>query len=216
MKKGFAELYEALLRSHGPQGWWPADDAFEMIIGAILTQRTAWRNAEQALIQLRSQGLIDAERMERMPRVRLAATIRPAGFFNVKAKRLKNFLRWYRVSGGYEALAKLPTEELRAALLSVAGIGPETADVVLVYAFRRPVFVVDAYARRILRRFGLISGTENYEEIRSRVERSLPGDSERLGELHALLVAHAKGSCRHRPLCDTCCLGAHCARDLET
>lgn len=215
MKTRIADVYRTLLRAYGPQGWWPAEDAFEMMVGAILIQHTAWRNAEKALDNIRGAGLFEPNRLSRVSEPRLAALIRPAGMYNVKAKRLKNFLRWYRKHGGFDALKQHATRELRGKLLAVGGIGRETADDVLVYAFRRPVFVVDAYARRIFRRYGLISGTEGYEAVRTRVESAMPADSAKLGEFHALLVAHAKTACRSRPRCETCCLRGRCARILE-
>jgi endonuclease-3 related protein len=186
-----------------------------MMVGAILIQHTAWRNAEKALDNLRRAGLLEPQRLLRISGPRLAALIRPAGMPRVKTKRLGNFLRWYQKQGGFEDLQRRATPDLRSELLAVNGIGRETADDVLVYAFRRPVFVVDAYARRIFRRFGLISGAEGYEQIRKRVEGAMPDDPHRLGEFHALLVAHAKASCRSRPLCDGCCLRRRCARNLE-
>lgn len=158
---------------------------------------------------------MDPVRLERLSTTRLGDLIRPAGFFKVKAGRLKNLLRWLRRHGGFDGLNQLPTDELRAELLSVSGIGPETADDILVYAFGRPVFVADAYARRIFRRFGLIPGGEGYEEIRSMVERAMPPDASRLGEMHALLVTHGKRYCRARPLCDACCLKRRCARRIN-
>lgn len=215
MKHRIAEVYRALSRAYGPQDWWPAEDAFEMMVGAILIQHTAWRNAEKALDNLRRAGLLEPQRLLRISGPRLAALIRPAGMPRVKTKRLGNFLRWYQKQGGFEDLQRRATPDLRSELLAVNGIGRETADDVLVYAFRRPVFVVDAYARRIFRRFGLISGAEGYEQIRKRVEGAMPDDPHRLGEFHALLVAHAKASCRSRPLCDGCCLRRRCARNLE-
>lgn len=209
-----AELYRTLLRSYGPQGWWPAEGAFEMMIGAILIQHTAWNNAEKALDNLRAAGLFDARRLKKISRTRLTNMIRPAGMFNVKADRIKHFLSWYQSQGEIEALQKLPTPTLRKKLLTVKGIGRETADDILVYAFHRPVFVVDAYTRRIFQRLGLSPDDENDEDLRARVESVMPEDALKLGEFHALLVAHAKAACRSRPSCEACCLRHSCARNF--
>lgn len=212
MHGDITDVYRRLLCAYGPQGWWPAEHAFEMMVGAILIQHTAWSNAERALESIRDAGLFDPRKLSTVPIQRLAQLVRPAGMFNVKAKRLHNFVRWYREQGGYQRLNRLPTSQLRKRLLAVNGIGRETADDVLVYAFSRPVFVVDAYARRIFRRYGLISGDESYEQIRNLVEGTMPVDPVQLGEFHALLVAHAKAACRARPQCENCCLRAACAK----
>jgi endonuclease-3 related protein len=136
--------------------------------------------------------------------------IRPAGYFNVKAQRLQNLCRFVLQNGGVEALAGLTTNALRRGLLAVNGVGPETADDILLYAFGRPVFVVDAYTRRIGQRIGLLRGDESYEAIRAAFETALPSDADLLNELHALIVRHAKEHCRKRPLCQGCCLRSQC------
>ena len=208
----FSELYDTLYAQYGPQGWWPADEAFEMMIGAILIQHTAWSNAAKAIGNLRAAGLLAPEPIANMTTDRLARLIQPAGVFNVKAKRVACFVRWYLTNGGFDALSELSTPVLRAALLSVHGVGPETADDILVYAFNRPVFVVDAYTRRLLRRYGLLTGREPYAEIRALVEAAMPADPEVLGEFHALVVEHGKMACRSTPTCERCCLQRDCAR----
>ncbi len=207
-----ADLYQRLARAYGPQGWWPADDAFEMMIGAILIQHTAWPNAAKAIGNLRAAGLLAPEPIANTSSEQLARLIQPAGVYNVKAKRIESFVRWYLANGGFDALSELNTPVLREALLCVHGVGPETADAILVYAFDRPVFVVDAYTRRLLRRYGPLTGREPYAEIRALVEDAMPADPDVLGEFHALVVEHAKAVCRSRPVCEDCCLKRDCAR----
>lgn len=203
-------LLGALLQVYGPQGWWPGDHPFEVMVGAILTQNTAWKNVERAIAALKANEPLAPESLLAMPAERLAARIRPVGYFNLKAARLHAYCSWYLIAGGYQRLQRMPTAALRAALLSVRGVGPETADDILLYAFSRPVFVIDAYTRRILTRLGYASGTESYEELRRAVEAVIGTDTAALGELHALLVAHGKERCRPRPRCDRCPLSATC------
>jgi endonuclease-3 related protein len=196
---------------HGPAGWWPAETRFEILIGAVLTQNTAWANVEKALDGLRERGWLDAESILTAGETELAEAIRPSGYFNIKARRLRNLCRWFREAGGFPALEKLDTPALREALLSVNGVGRETADDILVYAFDRPVFVVDAYTRRVFRRLALIDGNPGYEALRHGVEAAADGeDAPFFNELHALLVIHGNRLCRPRPLCDDCTLRDTC------
>lgn len=204
------ELHDLLLSTYGPQHWWPGDGPFEVLVGAVLTQNTAWRNVERALEGLRAARALNPEAIAAAQPVRLAAWIRSAGTHNVKAARLQGLCRWFLDSGGFTALARLPLPQLRQALLSVKGVGPETADDILLYAFGQPVFVIDAYTRRILARLGLARGDEGYETLRRSMESGLPADPGLFGEYHALLVAHAKAVCRPRPLCGECCLRLRC------
>jgi len=205
-------LNERLLAHFGPQHWWPAETPFEVMVGAILTQNTAWTNVEKAIGNLKEAGALSVEAIDAAELARLAKWIRPSGYFNIKASRLQSFCRWYREQGGFEALNRMDTRALRHALLSVKGVGPETADDMLLYAFERPVFVIDAYTRRLFGRLGLINGDESYEELRAVVEQALGGaDAIPLfNELHALIVAHAKDFCRKRPQCQGCPLGRRC------
>jgi endonuclease-3 related protein len=212
MKAAFPSLYRRLLQAYGRQQWWPADDAFEMMLGAILIQHTAWSNASRAIDNLKSARLLAPDSLDDAGLERLAALIRPAGVYRVKARRIQAFVRWYRSSGEYAALRALPTRALRESLLSVHGIGPETADDILVYAFDRPVFVVDAYARRLFARYGLARGDEKYAELKTIVESGFHGDAAGLGEFHALIVEHGKRTCRPKPLCESCRLRDGCAR----
>lgn len=210
-----AELHDRLLSAYGPQHWWPGDGPFEVLVGAVLTQNTAWRNVEQAMVGLRAAGALNPEAIAAAQPDRLAAWIRSAGTHNVKAARLQGLCRWFLESGGFTALARLPLPQLRQALLSVKGVGPETADDILLYAFGLPVFVIDAYTRRILGRLGLAQGDEGYETLRRSMESGLPADAALFGEYHALLVAHAKAVCRPRPLCGECCLRLRCPTGLS-
>ena len=204
------EIFHRLAAAYGPQEWWPARDPFEMMAGALLTQRTAWRNAERAIAALRRAGALSPEALAVLPVPALEGLVRPAGTFRVKATRLRALARWYVGAGGCESLKRRPTPELRAELLSLPGIGPESADDILVYVFARPVFVVDAYARRILSRHGWAGGGEPYEQLSATVARALGGDAEVLGEFHALLVEHGKRHCRSSPRCPGCPLAARC------
>ena len=203
-------IFDRLAAAYGPQGWWPARDPFEMMAGALLTQRTAWRNAEQAIASLRRAGALSPEALATLPTPALEAFVRPAGTFRAKAARLRALARWYLDVGGRATLMQRPTTELRAELLGLPGIGPETADDILVYVFARPVFVVDAYARRILSRYGWARGDEPYEQLSAAVADALGRDATVLGELHALLVEHGKRHCRAAPRCPGCPLAAQC------
>jgi endonuclease III related protein len=178
--------------------------------GAVLTQNTAWTNVEKAIARLVAANCLTPESIIALSPLALAELIRPAGYFNVKARRLQSFCQFLLDAGGIAILQREPTEPLRQRLLAVHGVGPETADDILLYAFERPVFVVDAYTRRIGGRMGLIDGTAPYETIRITFEKALGPDVMRFNELHALIVRHAKDACRKRPQCDACCLGSVC------
>ncbi|MFO7592547.1 MAG: endonuclease III domain-containing protein [Pseudomonadota bacterium] len=211
-------LFERLDSHYGPQSWWPAETPFEVMVGAILTQNTAWTNVEKAIANLKTHHALSARAIADAPHEQLAEWIRPSGYFNIKATRLQNFCRWYLEPGRAAQLKTLPTEQLRHALLSVNGVGPETADDMVLYAFHHPVFVIDAYTRRLFSRLGLIQGDEAYETLRSMVEDHF-GRSEKqvalYNEFHALIVAHAKDYCRKRPLCKGCPLVRRCpSREL--
>ncbi|MGA7980493.1 MAG: endonuclease [Chromatiaceae bacterium] len=180
------------------------------MVGAILTQNTAWTNVERAIARLRSRGALDPESIVSLPGEALAELLRPVGYFNVKAQRLQSFCAAYLAVGGIERLAAMATDELRRWLLAVRGVGPETADDILLYAFSRPVFVVDAYTRRVFARLGWLRGDEGYELIRRGFEGALDSDAAFFNEYHALIVVHGKGVCRTRPRCDGCCLRSLC------
>jgi endonuclease-3 related protein len=203
-------LYQALYSGYGAQHWWPADSPFEVMVGAVLTQNTAWRNVERAIANLRARDKLDAQAIVRARHDHLAGWLRPSGYFNIKARRLKNFCQWYLDAGACHGLQQRETAELRAALLAINGIGPETADDILLYAFGRPVFVIDAYTRRLLSRLGLCSGAESYDALRLSIERELGPDVALYNEYHALIVRHAKQHCRVKPLCTGCVLRQRC------
>jgi endonuclease-3 related protein len=199
----FASIYESLLRAYGPQHWWPVSGGFrpaewEIEVGAVLAQNTAWTNAEKALRNLAGAGITSRRSLLRAEPGALAALIRPSGCFNQKARKLRTLAS----SGGRSS---------REALLSLWGIGPETADSVLLYARGKPFFVVDAYTRRLFSRLGLITGREGYDAIRSLFEQGLPKDVALYREFHALIVRHGKERCRKRPLCQGCPLESRCS-----
>ena len=209
-RKVLGSIFDALHAGYGPQHWWPGDTPFEVMVGAVLTQNTAWSNVEKAIANLVTRDMLDPGKIVSVRKDYLARWLKPSGYFNIKAGRLRHFCRWYLDSGGYTVLEKIPTEALRQSLLSVHGVGPETADDILLYAFRRPVFVIDAYTRRLFSRLGLIAGDEPYETLRLLIEQTLGPDVELFNEYHALIVQHAKGVCRTRPVCDRCMLNDRC------
>lgn len=200
------EVCSRLAAHYGPLHWWPADTPFEVVVGAILTQNTAWRNVERAIAHLRGADALTPAAIHDLPRAELERLIRPAGFFRQKAERLQLFSEF--LLGGHDgdlgALLAGPLEEVRRTLLARKGIGPETADSILLYAGGRPSFVVDAYTRRLLTRLGLLRGDESYETIRALFMDRLPHDPDLFNEYHALIVEHCKTLCRKTPLCPAC------------
>lgn len=198
------ELYGRLLKAYGRQNWWPADSPFEVMVGAVLTQNTAWTNVEKAITNLREADELDLAAMQRMTERRLAVLIRPAGYFNVKARRLKSMCKWLVAQGGISALRDISTGELRERLLAVHGIGPETADDILLYALDRPVFVIDAYTRRLLKALAIARGDEDYEDLRGAFEAALDPEPALYNEYHALIVRHAKEKCACPARCRRC------------
>ena len=203
-------VYDALYGAYGVQDWWPAATPFEVMVGAILTQRTSWHNVTLALANMRSAGLLDPDTLERTQLPDLEQAVRPAGFFRQKAVRLQALCTWLAAHGGFAAATKLSDTDLREGLLAIKGIGPETADAITLYAFRRPVFVVDAYFRRLFSRIGMLDGTEPYDVLRTDVERAMCATTEVYGEFHALIVTHAKERCRVHPACESCALNTLC------
>ncbi|HEU4402658.1 MAG TPA: endonuclease III domain-containing protein, partial [Candidatus Polarisedimenticolia bacterium] len=186
----FLRYYRSLTAAYGPQGWWPARSRFEVIVGAILTQGVSWKNVERAIAALRGAGLLKPVTMGRASLPELARLIRPAGYYNQKARKLQAFLRFLRArhGGSLTRFLRQPEEPLRDQLLGIRGIGPETADSILLYAAGRPSFVVDAYTLRILARHGHLAGNETYDEVQSLLETNLPRDASLYNEYHALLV----------------------------
>jgi endonuclease-3 related protein len=201
------EMYDLLLSSFGPQHWWPADTPFEMAVGAILTQNTSWKNVERAVENLKRMNKLTVEGISVLPEMELALLIRPSGYFTVKARRLKNYIGHITAGYGGDFSASLTgdTDRKRAELLSVSGIGPETADSILLYAGGHPTFVVDAYTRRIMARHGFVSEGVGYDELRSLFMDNLPADAALFNEYHALFVAVGKTFCRPKgPRCEEC------------
>ncbi|NIP72207.1 MAG: endonuclease [Gammaproteobacteria bacterium] len=209
-RRALRAVYRRLHRAQGPQQWWPGETPFEVMVGAILTQNTAWVNVERAIANLKARERLDPAGIVAARHDHLAGWIRPSGYFNVKAQRLKAFCGWYLERGGHERLKRWPTTRLRAALLDVPGVGRETADDILLYAFHRPVFVIDAYTRRLFARLGMATGGEDYDALRAGVEDALGPDAPLFNEYHALIVNHGKDICKVAPRCAGCCLRERC------
>lgn len=200
-------IYKLLYREFGPRHWWPGDTRLEIIIGAILTQNTAWSNAEKAIANLKEAGVLGVKELFRVPEKKLSKLIRPAGYYNIKSRRIKNFLTFLNTAynGNISRMFKTGMYRLRNELLNIKGIGPETADSILLYAGQKPVFVVDAYTRRIFSRHGFINKDADYEEIQNLFSKSLPRDVKLFNEFHALIVELGKNICRvTKPLCNAC------------
>ncbi len=200
------QIYELLFERFGPQHWWPGDTKDEIIVGAILTQNTNWQNVEKAIGNLKKALLMSLEKLHAIGQEQLAELIRPAGYYNIKAKRLRNFLNWLfeNHNGSLEQIETMNTETLRAELLQINGVGRETADSILLYAFDRPVFVIDAYTYRVATRHQLIEPECDYEQLRSLFEDNLDNDVKLFNEYHALLVRAGKEFCRPRARCVNC------------
>ena len=200
------KYYDALRSHFGHQRWWPGETPFEVIVGAILTQNTAWTNVEKAIQNLRVNRLLDARRLDDIDLETLAIAIRPAGYFHVKAKRVKAFVRWFlkRFGGQVERMRSEPVDRLRNELLAVYGIGRETADSILLYALGHPSFVVDAYTHRVLSRHEFVAEETSYEEMKELFESTLPREPALYNDFHAQLVAVGKNYCRTTPRCEKC------------
>jgi endonuclease III related protein len=201
------KYFDTLFTAHGPQYWWPGRTRFEIIVGAILTQNTSWTNVERAIRNLRTARFLTPDAVLRARSTTLALLLRPSGYFRQKAKTLKSFVKFLFESyrGSLTRMFAMPTPVLRAKLLAVRGIGPETADSILLYAGKHSVFVVDAYTRRILERHGLSGPKAAYEEIRKTFEASLPADHQLFNEFHALIVHTGKHFChKTNPVCEHC------------
>jgi len=205
-----AKVYKKLRKYYGCQHWWPADTPFEVMVGAILVQNTAWTNVERAIARLESRSCLTPQAILDAPLPQLAEWLKPSGYFNVKAQRLRNYCQWYVDAGEFSRLSFVDTGTLRKQLLTVNGIGPETADDILLYAFERPVFVIDAYTRRIFSRLKLLASDAGYEALRHQFETHLQTDVAVFNEYHALIVRHAKDTCKKRPDCVDCCLARIC------
>ena len=199
-------FYDVLLQHFGPQNWWPGDSPFEIMVGAILTQNTNWQNVAKAIDNLKHADLLDPHRLAKLDHKHLAALIKPSGYFNIKAKRLHNFLTWFidRFDGDVESAKQLDTQSLRHELLGIKGIGPETADSILLYGLEKLVFVVDRYTCRVLWRHHLIDEDIDYDYVQQMFTDTLSADLHIYNEYHALLVALGKNYCRPRARCTEC------------
>ena len=200
------EMFDLLLKGFGPQNWWPADTELEMMVGAVLTQNTNWKNVEKAIQNLKRKGMLSVDALHSLPTNEVAQEIRPAGYFNIKAKRLKNLIQFImeQYEGTISLFLEEGTQSLREGLLSVNGVGPETADSILLYAARRPIFVIDTYTHRILSRHGMIDEEVGYYELQELFMDHLPDNADFFGEFHALIVRAGKDCCRKKPLCSQC------------
>lgn len=211
-----SEVYRLLHACHGPQHWWPADSPFEVIVGAILTQSTAWSNVEKAIFNLKESGALAPASLRDLPLDKLARLVYPSGYYNAKALKLKSFVEYLGSAhqDSLERLFSLDVQLLQSELLAVHGIGPETADSIILYAAGQPVFVIDAYTRRILLRLGLAPPDSDYADLQRLFMENLPPEESLFNEYHALLVRHGKEVCRKTPRCDSCCLADLCPRKL--
>jgi endonuclease-3 related protein len=201
------EIYRTLLEFFGPQHWWPGETPFEVAVGAILTQNTGWSNVKKAIANLKAAGCLDAAKLREIDAAELEKLIRPAGYFRVKARRLKNFIDWLcnEYGGDLRNLEAVGTTRLREELLSISDIGPETADSILLYALSRPVFVVDTYTARVMVRHGLIAQEDlDYGKLQDLFMSNLEPDAAMFNEFHALLVMTGKDYCKPHPRCAPC------------
>jgi endonuclease III related protein len=200
------KIYQRLLTAYGPQHWWPGDTPFEVIVGAMLVQNTNWKNVEKAIANLRDADLLEPHALVELPADELEELVRPAGYFRVKARRLLNLMQWLveRFDGALDAMFQTPLAQLRAELLGVNGVGPETADSILLYAGNLPTFVVDTYTYRVTTRHGWIGFEAEYEDLKGFFESSLPDDVRMFNEFHALLVRVGKEHCGTSPKCAGC------------
>ncbi len=206
MKKKLNNIYKKLYRAFGPQHWWPGDTPFEIAVGAVLTQNTNWSNVEKAIVNLKRAEALNAESIHEMKTDRLASLIKPAGYFNIKAKRLKAFIDFLmnEYHGSMKRMAGEKMETLRAKLLTIHGIGSETADSILLYALEKPIFVIDAYTKRVLSRHNIVRNNESYEKIQELFHSTFTRNAKLFNEYHALFVKLGKTYCITKPRCEGC------------
>ena len=202
------DIYRRLMERYGPQHWWPAREPFEVIVGAILTQSAAWTNTEKAIANLKAAGALSPGALRQLPDEELAGLIYPCGYYNAKARKLKAFADWFgeQYDDNLDRLFDNDTETVRQQLLSVYGVGEETADAILLYAGNKPVFVTDAYTRRVISRAGLAPHRNSYAAYQTLLMGNLQNEVSLFKEFHALLVRLCKETCRTHPLCQHCCL----------
>lgn len=205
-------IYRQLMECYGPQHWWPAEEPFEVMVGAILTQSAAWLNVEKAIDNLKAAKVLSPQALRHLSLPEMATLIRPCGYYNSKARKLKSLANWLEeyCDDKLDKLFDINTNQLRQQLLSIYGIGQETADSIILYAANKPVFVIDAYTRRIISRIGLALDSNSYTAYQSLFMDNLPADVRLFNEYHALLVCLGKNVCRKRPLCQQCCLCGMC------
>lgn len=203
-------IFDILLGAYGKRNWWPGETPLEVIVGAVLTQNTSWKNVEKAISRMKESGAMDVKRLYTIGEAELADIIRSAGFFNIKTKRLKNIVKviYEQFGGMVDGFSDIDTASLRSLLLKVNGLGPETVDSILLYALERPVFVVDAYTKRFLANHGLYVDSTDYHDIQRYFHDNLPTDRYLFNEFHALIVILCQTCCRKRALCDNCPLRA--------
>jgi endonuclease-3 related protein len=206
MKHLLLNIYRALYEAYGPRHWWPGETSFEVMVGAILTQNTSWRNVEKAIGHLKEKGVLNSKGIYKLRKSKLASLIKSSGYYRIKADRLKSFVNFLfeGYNGNIEKMRGERIEELRRKLLGVRGIGPETADSILLYGLKKPIFVVDAYTKQILSRHGIISEKASYGEIQGLFMNHLPLDERLFNEYHALFVHLGKTLCKKLPKCDIC------------
>jgi endonuclease-3 related protein len=204
------DIYQRLYKTYGPRHWWPGETPFEVMVGAILTQNTSWRNVEKAIQHLKDKGVLNAEGIHQLRKSQLAPLIRSSGYYRIKAERLKVFVNFLfeNYDGNINRMRREKLETLRKKLLQIKGIGPETADSILLYGLKKAIFVVDAYTKRVLSRHGMISESVSYGEIQRLFMNHLPVDERLFNEYHALLVHLGKTLCKKVPRCDICPLNS--------
>lgn len=211
------DVYNRLHAAFGPQHWWPGETQFEVIVGAVLTQSAAWTNVEKAIANLKAAGALSPDGLRRLDEAELARTIRPSGYFNAKARKLKAFIEllYGHFGGSLDLLLARPAAELRVLLLATHGIGSETADSIILYAAGKPSFVIDAYTRRIFSRLGIAPERDTYDAWQRLFTSSLPPDAPLFNQYHALIVRLGKDVCRKLPLCPSCPLHPVCPTGLN-
>ncbi|MCU0847394.1 MAG: endonuclease [Spirochaetes bacterium] len=231
----FGKIYRIFLGEYGRQGWWPIVNGktfvcdyhalntdpgkafFEISIGAILTQNVAWKNVETAIGNLKRNRLLTPRKIHKARRSKIASLIRSSGYYNQKAIKIKAFIEWFSsYSFSYKRISERPEEDFRDELLAVRGIGPETADSILLYALKRKIFVVDAYTKRIFSRLGFFEASEDYHQVQKVFHRRFRGDVSDYNEFHALIVVHGKDVCKNKPLCGNCCIRQYCLKKINT
>lgn len=211
MNPSLNKIYQSLFKAYGGQCWWPGDTPFEISIGAILTQNVSWKNVETAIRNLKTEKLLSPKALYSASNKKIATLIRPTGYYNQKTRKIKNFLKWFKgYNFSFKSLKIIDIRPLRNELLSINGIGPETADSILLYALSKKVFVVDAYTKRIFGRLGILSEKSAYHEIQNLFHRHFKGNVDDYNEYHALIVKHGKDICRAKPVCGECCISGLC------